>query len=128
MKRIRHSLGWTFMAVAACANACGDGSPAARSSEYDSAVGRTQAPRAVELPPAANAAIWLEERASGVRVGVVLEGALDRPQRSSAKRVTYADALGPGRDLTLRLAEDRIEDFVAFPERPADERASYRLD
>jgi hypothetical protein len=82
----------------------------------------------VVLPAKADAETRIVDRASGVRVGVRLEGARPAPARLSGAAVTYTAAMPHAGDVTLRPSLRGAEDFVTILRKPAHEAVVYAAD
>jgi len=81
----------------------------------------------VELPATAAGPIELRDEASGTRIRFSLHDASAAALVLEENYGTYAGALG-GADLLHRVDAHGLEDYVAFPARPAQERIRYDVD
>ncbi len=83
----------------------------------------------VTLPAQSSEPFVVEDARSGVRIGVTLAGARATSGATSGAFTVFSHALARGDGaVALRVDHDAIEDFVALPERPANESLTYDVD
>ncbi len=86
----------------------------------------------VKVPATADGWVELDEDdpSEPERIGLRfrLKGASPAVGRAERDYVAYSDVLAKGRHVLQRASYDGVEDFVLFPERPADERITYEVD
>lgn len=81
----------------------------------------------VSVPSVGSAEVELRDARSALGVRFALRGARSMPLATDGALGIYPGALS-GADMIHRIDRDGIEDFIAFPARPSDERVVYDLD
>ncbi|MEQ9318767.1 MAG: kelch repeat-containing protein, partial [Polyangiaceae bacterium] len=84
-------------------------------------------PLGVVLGSTADAPFSVSDRPSGLSVGVRMEGALPVDATPIRGGVVFRRGHVSGADVVVRASAFGVEDFVAFRERPAEERLRYQI-